>query len=158
MTEAPVIIPQNGKIGMTVDDLIFHKHELSYGADILEDAIKETSEDSEKTLKAALKGMPDSIQETMLAWSRTLRSTKHAVVIFDNGAYVSVITGVPEDRHPESHGIMMFAKADERVPTYEIAYTSPDGQETILPYQTADEISEILSRMASLPPLNKKIN
>lgn len=158
MTESPVIIPQNGKIGMTFDDLIFHKHELTYGADILEDAIKETSEDSEKMLITALKGMPDSIQETMLAWTRTLKSTKHAVVIFDNGAHVSVITGVPEDRHPESHGIMMFAKADERVPTYEIAFTSPDGEVTILPYQTSDEVTEILSRMASLPPVNKSIN
>jgi hypothetical protein len=159
MTDIPEIVPQKGEHDMTVDDLVFHKHELAYGAELTEQTMNAPKEDNEDILSQALKVMPPHIQKSMQAWNNTLKSATHAVVVFENGASVSVITGVPEYRDPENgEDIVMFAKGDARVPTYEVAFTRPDGEETILPYQTRDEVTAILSRMASLPSVGKYEN
>jgi len=137
MESVPQIVPQEGKLGMTVNDLVFHKHEMAYGAEIFEDA---------------LKTMPPSTQESMDSWTKALKTTKHAVVKFPNGATASIITGVPQkEKSGFGFGNVMFAKADERVPTYEISFSIPGRDSIILNYQTPDEVNGILDELARLP-------
>ena len=139
MENVSQFVPQEGKLGMTVSDLVFHRHELAYGADIIEDA---------------LKVMPADSQNFMKPWTKALKSTKHAVVEFPNGATVSIITGIPvheEDRLGFGFGSLTFAKGDERDPTYEVSFTIPGSDSILRSYQTPDEVNEILDELARLP-------
>lgn len=137
MTDIPQITPQEGRLGFTVSDLIFHRHELAYGADILE---------------IGMKDLPDSSQKSMAAWIETLKSATHAVVEFPNGATISIITGIPahdNDRLTSGFGTSVFAKADARVPTYEVSISVPGQGSDIRCYQTPAEVNAILGEMAS---------
>lgn len=137
MMDIPQIIPQEGKPGMTVADLVFHKHQMAYGAEVMEEA---------------LKGIPPDMQKFMASWITAVKTTKHAVVKFPNGATISVITGVPEPYGDSTETLgfsaAMLARADERYPSYEIAFSSPGGEEAIRNYQTTDEVNQILSKLA----------
>lgn len=137
MTQIEPVIPQEGKPGMTVDDLIFHRHEMAQSAYLVEDA---------------LKGLPSDTLKFMATFTENLKSTKHAVVVFANGSSLSVITGTPaHDGSSFGRNIATFARGDERVPTYEVSYSIPGRDSIILNYQTPDQVNEILDELARLP-------
>lgn len=123
MTDFEHPIPQLGFPGMTVEDLQFHQHEMAYGAVVIENGSSE---------------LPASLQERMSDWTATLKSTRHAVVDFTNGASVSVITGTPV-------GAAVFAKGDEREPTYEVSISIPGEDKDLRFYQTPEQVEAILS-------------
>lgn len=125
MTDFEHPIPQLGFPGMTVEDLQFHQHEMAYGAVVIENSSSE---------------LPANLQERMSDWTATLKSTKHAVVDFTNGASVSVITGTPV-------GAAVFAKGDEREPTYEVSISMPGEDKDIRFYQTPEQVEAILSEV-----------
>lgn len=137
MDQIEPIIPQEGKLGMTVDDLVFHKHEMAQSAAYVEEALKET--------------MPDEAQDFMNIWTESVKSTKHAVVIFPNGATLSVITGTPSHDVGSIARSVAFARGDERVPTYEVSISKPDMEDEIRNYQTPSDVNAILAELSSRP-------
>ncbi len=114
---------------MAATDLEFQKHEMAYGAEVME---------------AGLKDMPASFQSSLADWIETLKSAKHAVVEFENGSTVSVITGTPV-------GSAVFAKGDARIPTYEVSISVPGEGSDIRCYQTPDQVNAILADVADAP-------
>lgn len=137
MENVPQLVPQEGSLGMTVNDLVFHKHEMAQSAYLVEDA---------------LKGLPSDTLTFMATFTENLKSTKHAVVVFANGSSLSVITGTPaHDGSNFGRNIATFARGDERVPTYEVSISIPGRDSIILTYQTPDEVNEILDQLARLP-------
>lgn len=123
MTDFEHPTPQLGFPDMTVEDLQFHQHEMAYGAVVIENGTSE---------------LPANLQERMSDWTATLKSTKHAVVDFTNGVSVSVITGTPV-------GAAVFAKGDEREPTYEVSISKPGEDKDLRFYQTSEQVEAILS-------------
>ncbi len=124
---------------MTMADIVFHKHEMAYGAEILDDA---------------LKAMASDTQATMASWIETLKSAKHAVVEFPNGATISLITGTPatdEDRLISGFGTAVFAKGDEREPTYEVAISMPGEERRLHFYQTPEQVEAIFEKASNAP-------
>ena len=136
MAHIEPVIPQEGKPGMTVDDLIFHKHEMAQTAAYVEEALKEM--------------MPESAQDFMNLWTESVKSTKHAVVAFPNGATLSVITGTPSHEVGSIARSLAFARGDERVPTYEVSIFIPGREaDDIRSYLTPGEVNAILAELSS---------
>ncbi|MCH6206323.1 hypothetical protein L3V16_21090 [Brucella ciceri] len=137
MENIPQIVPQEGKPGITVGDLIFHKHQMAFGADILE---------------GGLSDLPSDAQKSMAPWIETLKSAKHAVVEFPNGVTMSIITGTPAtngDRLDSGFGTAVFAKGDERVPTYEVSISVPGRESDIRCYQSLEEVNAIFRELTA---------
>ena len=138
MGQIEPIIPQEGKPGMTVDDLVFHKHEMAQSVAYVEEVIKEK--------------LPENVQEFMNIWTESVKSIKHAIVAFPSGSILSVITGTPtHDDNKSVARFLAFARGDERVPTYEVSISMPGMEDDVRNYQTPSEVNAILVELSSRP-------
>lgn len=118
-----------GLPGFRARDLVFGRHHMAIGADMVLEFLKSADDTVQKSMRCLFEGQQTAV---------------HAIVYFKNGYSVSVISMVP----PEN-GLLIY-KGDLRIPTYEVMISddsSPNG------YFTESGVDAILEEVCSRPPL-----
>jgi hypothetical protein len=97
----------------------------------------------------SLESLPPEALAILSPTHKSMLTAKQAVLRFNNGYAMSVITFTPSDTSP-----LKLFHADERVPTYEVAIIGPDEslEGDPLPHQTVEQVEELIEAVSKRVP------